>query len=193
MRSLEEKIVAEGKVYEGDVLKVDRFLNHRIDVVFMNEIGKEFARLYADCGVNKILTIEASGIGIACIAAQHFAPMVPVVFAKKAASKNLSKEIYSSKVESYTKGKSYDIMVSKEHLGADDKVLILDDFLAKGSALISLLDVCRQAGAEVVGAGIVIEKAYQRGGDAVRAMGVRVESLARIASMSADKGIEFIH
>jgi len=193
MKSLEEKIVREGKVYPGDVLKVDRFLNHRVDVAFLNEIGKEFARLFRDCGVNKILTIEASGIGIACIAAQHFDSVLPVVFAKKAASKNLSQEIYSSKVESYTKGKCYDIMVSKEHLEEGDRVLIVDDFLAKGSALISLLDVCKQAKAEVVGAGIVIEKAYQCGGDIVRSMGIRVESLARIASMSPEEGIRFIH
>lgn len=191
MKLLEDKIVNEGKVYDGDVLKVDGFLNHRMDIGFINEIGKEFYRLYKDEGVNKILTIESSGIGIACVAAMHFEPIVPVVFAKKAVSLNLGKDLYSTKVFSYTKGKTYDAVVSKNYLSPEDRVLIIDDFLANGSALQALIDLCRQAGATVVGAGIVIEKSYQDGGEMIRNMGVRVESLARIRSMSADTGIEF--
>lgn len=191
MKLLEDKIVNEGKVYDGDVLKVDGFLNHRMDIGFINEIGKEFYRLYKDEGVNKILTIESSGIGIACVTAMHFEPIVPVVFAKKAVSLNLGKDLYSTKVFSYTKGKTYDAVVSKNYLSPEDRVLIIDDFLANGSALQALIDLCRQAGATVVGAGIVIEKSYQDGGEMIRNMGVRVESLARIRSMSADTGIEF--
>lgn len=191
MKLLEEKIINEGKVYDGDVLKVDGFLNHRMDISFINEIGKEFHRLFKDEGVTKILTIEASGIGIACITATHFEPVVPIVFAKKAVSLNLGSDLYSTKVFSYTKGKTYDAVVSKNYLCAEDRVLIIDDFLANGSALQALIDLCRQAGATVVGAGIVIEKAYQDGGDMIRNMGVRVESLARIKSMSAEDGIEF--
>ena len=191
MRALEEKILKEGKIYDGDVLKVDGFLNHRMDIEFINEIGKEFYRLFKDAGANKILTIESSGIGIACVTALQFEPTVPVVFAKKAVSLNLGKDLYCTKVFSYTKGKTYDTVVSKNYLCAEDRVLIIDDFLANGSALQALIDLCRQAGATVVGAGIVIEKAYQDGGDAIRKLGVRVESLARIASMSVENGIEF--
>ena len=191
MKLLEEKILKEGKIYDGDVLKVDGFLNHRMDIAFIDEIGKEFYRLYKDEGINKILTIESSGIGIACITARHFEPIVPVVFAKKAVSLNLGSDLYSTKVFSYTKGKIYDTVVSKSYLGADDRVLIIDDFLANGSALQALIELCRQAGATVVGAGIVIEKAYQDGGDAIRKLGVRVESLARIKFMSAADGVEF--
>jgi len=189
---LEEKIRREGKIFEGDVLKVDGFVNHRIDVAFMSEMGKELARRFAGESVTKILTIEASGIGVACVAALQFPGVPPVVFAKKSASKNMSGDVYASEVFSYTRGRKYDIMVSKEHLSADDKVLIIDDFLAKGSALPSLIHVCEQAGAQIVGAGILIEKAYQCGGDLVRKeKGIRVESLARIASMDPQKGIEF--
>lgn len=191
MKALEEKILKEGKVCEGDVLKVDGFLNHRIDVSFMNEIGEEFARLFRDCGVNKLLTIEASGIGVACVTALHFHPTLPVVFAKKSNAKYLKGNIYTSKVESYTKGKTYDVIVSGEYLGARDRVLIIDDFLAKGSALNALTDICRQAGAEIAGVGIVIEKSYQGGGELIRAKGIRVESLAQIESMSYENGIVF--
>lgn len=191
MKALEEKIVKEGRIYDGDVLKVDSFLNHRMDIAFINEIGEEFYRLFKDEGVNKIVTIEASGIGIACIAASKFEPVVPVVFAKKAVSLNIGNELYSTKVFSYTKGKTYDAVVSKSYLSPEDRILIIDDFLANGSALQALIDLCRQAGATVVGAGIVIEKAYQDGGSSIRKMGIRVESLARIASMSAEKGVEF--
>lgn len=191
MKALEQKIIQEGKVYGGDILKVDRFLNHRMDVEFLNEIGKEFFSLYKDQGVNKILTIEASGIGIACITALNFSPVVPAVFAKKSASKNISGDVYTSKVVSYTHGKEYDVMVAKEHLGPDDSVLIIDDFLAKGAALEALVDICGQAGCRVVGVGIVIEKAYQGGGNKLREKGIKIESLARIKSMSADGAIEF--
>ena len=191
MKALEQKILKEGKIYEGDILKVDGFLNHRIDVEFLNEIGKEFFSLYKDRGINKILTIEASGIGIACVTALNFEPVVPAVFAKKSASKNISGDVYKSKVFSYTHGREYDVMVSKEHLSKNDKILIIDDFLAKGGALVALADICNQAGAEVVGVGIVIEKVYQGGGDKLRAQGIQIESLAKIKSMSADGGVEF--
>lgn len=189
MQLLEERIQRDGIVREGNVLKVDRFLNHQIDVELLNEIGKEFLRLFGDEGVDKILTIEASGIGIACIAAQYF--KVPVVFAKKAASKNISGETYTSRVHSFTKDKYYDIMVSKDFLGKDDRVLIIDDFLAKGAALLGLADIINQSGAHLVGAGIVIEKAFQDGGQKIRDMGIRVESLARVASMSPEGGVIF--
>ena len=191
MKLLEEKIVKEGRVYDGDVLKVDCFLNHRMDISFINEIGKEFHRLFEKEGINKILTIESSGIGIACITAMHFDPIVPVVFAKKALSLNLGNDLYSTKVFSYTKGKTYDAVVSKNYLGEGDRVLIIDDFLANGSALQALIDLCRQAGATVVGAGIVIEKSYQDGGEMIRNMGIRLESLAKIKSMNMENGIEF--
>lgn len=190
MKLLEERIIRDGKIYDGDILKVDSFVNHQIDVKFISEIGKEFYRLYGNCNINKILTIEASGIGIACLVAMHF--NVPVVFAKKSKSINISADVYTSKVESYTHGKTYDVIVSKEFLGEDDRVLIIDDFLAKGSALKALISLTRDAGAEIVGAGILIEKAYQGGGDIIRnEMGVRVESLARIESMSVSEGIKF--
>lgn len=190
MKLLEDRILRDGKIFEGDVLKVDSFVNHNIDVKFISEISKEFYRLFKDEGINKILTIEASGIGIACITAMHFD--VPVLFAKKAKTKNLGSNVYSSQVESYTHGKTYDVIVSKEFLGKGDKVLIIDDFLAKGSALKALISLVRDAGAEIAGAGIIIEKAYQGGGDKIRnEMGVRVESLAKIKSMSVSEGIEF--
>ena len=190
MKLLEDRIRRDGKIFDGDILKVDSFVNHKIDVGFISEIGKEFYKIYGDMGINKILTIEASGIGIACLVAMHF--NVPVVFAKKSKSKNISADVYTSKVESYTHGKVYDVMVSKEFLGKDDKVLIIDDFLAKGSALKALISLTKDAGAEIAGAGIIIEKAYQGGGDYIRnEMGVRVDSLAKIASMSVEGGIEF--
>lgn len=190
MELLKERIRRDGIVREGNVLKVDSFLNHQIDVSLLEEMGKEFYRLFGGEGVNKILTIEASGIGIACIAAQVF--KVPVVFAKKTESKNISGDTYRSRVHSFTKDKFYDVIVSKDFLGSDDRVLIIDDFLAKGAALIGLMDIAAQAGATVVGAGIAIEKAFQDGGDKVRDMGVRVESLARVASMSPEGGVVFV-
>lgn len=189
MKLLEDKIVAEGQVYEGNVLKVDGFLNHRIDVRFLREIGREFHRLYGDCGVNKILTIEASGIGIACIAAEFFD--VPVVFAKKTRSINIAGDVYTVPVTSFTRKKTYDIQVSKAFLQPEDKILIIDDFLAEGSALLGLSKLVKDAGATLVGAGIVIEKAFQDGGRRVREQGIRVESLARIASMSVKDGVKF--
>ncbi len=189
MRLLEEKICKEGKVYSGDVLKVDGFLNHQMDVDFLCRLGEEFYRLYANCGVNKILTIEASGIGIACLTAQFF--HCPVLFAKKSKASNLSDKLWSAKVHSYTHNTDHDVVVAKSYLSKGDRVLIIDDFLAKGSALNALIALCKQAGAEVVGAGIVIEKAYQEGGKLIRSNGVRVESLARIASMNVDGDIKF--
>ena len=190
MKLLEEKILKDGKIGAGNVLKVDSFVNHQIDVAFMCELGKDFKRLFADTEVTKILTIEASGIGIACLTAQYFD--VPVVFAKKTKTNNIYADVYTAKVESYTHGTTYDIVVSKQFLSKGDKVLIIDDFLAKGSALKGLISLIEDAGAEVVGAGIVIEKAYQPGGELIRSMGVRVESLARIASMNEEEGVRFV-
>ena len=189
MKLLEDKILKDGKVYPGDVLKVDSFINHRIDVPFVYELGREFYRLYKDEGVNKILTIEASGIGIASLAAVHFG--CPVVFAKKGETSNTSPDVYTSEVYSYTHKKTYNVRVAKEYLSAEDKVLIIDDFLATGSALNALIKLVDDAGASLAGIGIVIEKAFQPGGDEIRAKGIRVESLARIASMTDDGKITF--
>lgn len=188
MKLLEEKILKDGIIGEGGVLKVDCFLNHQIDVEFICELGREFHRLYKDEGITKILTVEASGIGIACIAAQYFG--VPVVFAKKTQSVNISGEVYSAPVESFTHKRHYEIIVSKKFLGPNDKVLIIDDFLAMGSALLGLIKVAEDAGAKIAGAGIVIEKAFQPGGQIIRDKGIRVESLARIAELS-ENGITF--
>ncbi|MBP5231489.1 MAG: xanthine phosphoribosyltransferase, partial [Clostridia bacterium] len=168
MKLLEERIIKDGVVGEGDVLKVNSFLNHQIDTEFISKLGEEFYRLYKDEGVNKILTIEASGIGIACLTAQYF--KCPVVFAKKSKTTNLSPDLFSASVSSYTHGTVSDVIVSKEFLGPADRVLIIDDFLAKGSALIALASIVKEAGATLVGAGIVIEKAYQEGGDRIRSM-----------------------
>ena len=190
MKLLEQRILKDGKVGSGNVLKVDGFVNHQIDVALMCELGREFKRLFEGTEVTKILTIEASGIGIACITAQYF--NVPVVFAKKTKTNNIYADVYKGKVESYTHGTTYEIVVSKQFLLPGDRVLIIDDFLAKGSALLGLLGLIKSAGAEAVGAGIVIEKAYQDGGKIVRDMGLRVESLARISAMSDEDGIIFI-
>lgn len=189
MKLLEDRIRRDGIVREGNVLKVDSFVNHQIDVDFVAELAKEFKRLYAGEEITKILTIEASGIGIACIVAREF--HVPVVFAKKNKTINIANDVYTSKVESFTHKHTYDIIVAKDFLKPEDKILVIDDFLAKGSALQGLINLIQDAGATIVGAGIVIEKAYQDGGRLIRDMGVRVESLARIASMS-DDSIEFI-
>ena len=189
MKLLEDRIRKDGKIKGGDVLKVDSFLNHQMDAGLFQEIGKEFYRLYGDCGVTKILTIEASGIGIACVAAQFFG--CPVIFAKKNKTKNIAGDVYTSKVESFTHGKVYDIIVAKEFLLPTDRVLLIDDFLANGSALQGLIQLVRDAGAELVGAGICVEKAFQPGGNLIRSMGVRVESLARVKSMGEDGSIEF--
>lgn len=189
MKLLEDRILKDGHIGADNVLKVDSFLNHQIDVSFVCELGKEFYRLFKDENITKILTIEASGIGIACLAAQYFG--VPVVFAKKAKTINIYSDTYNATVHSYTHKKDYDIVVSKEFLSKEDNVLIIDDFLAKGSALTALLMLIEKAGAKTAGAGIVIEKAYQGGGNLVRDMGIRVESLAKIKSISEKDGIVF--
>ena len=181
MELLKQKIIADGRVKEGNILKVDSFLNHQMDIKLFREIGKEFAKRFADEKVTKILTIEASGIGIACIAAEEFD--CNVIFAKKTKSKNLDGEVLTTKVHSYTKGIDYDIMVSKRFIEKDDRILIIDDFLANGCAILGLADIVRQTGATLVGAGIVIEKGFQGGGDLVRNNGIRLESLAVIESM----------
>ena len=186
MRLLEERIRKDGIVKPGNVLKVDSFLNHQMDVELFGEMGKEFYRLFRDRKVNKILTIEASGIGIACIAAQYF--QVPVVFAKKSQSINLDGEQYVAKVESFTHKRVYDVIVAKKYLGKDDHVLIIDDFLANGCAAAGLIDLVHSAGATVEGVGIAIEKGFQEGGALLRSKGVRVESLAIVESMDAGTG-----
>ena len=186
MQLLKDRIRKDGKVKEGNVLKVDSFLNHQMDISLFQEIGKEFKRRFANENVNKILTIEASGIGIACIAAESF--HVPVVFAKKTQTKNIAGEVYTTQVESFTHGRIYDIIVSKEFLGKGDRVLLIDDFLANGKALEGLAQLVQDSGAELVGAGVVIEKGFQRGGDAIRAKGIHLESLAIVESMNDKTG-----
>ena len=186
MKLLEDRIRRDGVVKEGNVLKVDRFLNHQMDIELFQEIGKEFKRRFANENVNKILTIEASGIGIACIAAESF--HVPVVFAKKTQTKNIAGEVYTTQAESFTHGRIYDIIVSKEFLGKGDRVLLIDDFLANGKALEGLAQLVQDSGAELVGAGVVIEKGFQRGGDAIRAKGIHLESLAIVESMNDKTG-----
>ncbi len=186
MDLLKKKILEEGQVYAGNILKVDCFLNHQIDCGFLAEVGKEFHRLYQNEGVNKILTIEASGIAIGAMVAQEFG--CPLVFAKKNKTKNIAGDVYTAPVESFTHGTTYNIMVSKKFLNPGDKVLIVDDFLAIGNALNGLISLVKESGAELVGCGTVIEKGYQHGGDKLRAEGIRVESLAIIESMDADKG-----
>ena len=186
MKELKDRIRRDGKIKAGNVLKVDSFLNHQMDIKLFEAIGREFKRRFADAEVNKILTIEASGIGIACVAAQSF--QVPLVFAKKTETKNIAGEVYTTKVESFTHGRIYDIIVSKEFLGKGDKVLLIDDFLANGKALEGLAQIVKDSGAELVGAGIVIEKGFQVGGDMLRAKGIRVESLAIVDSMDEKTG-----
>ena len=189
MRLLEERIRRDGRIREkGSILKVDSFLNHQMDITLFNEMGKEFFRLFGNEGVTKILTIEASGIGIACMAGQYFD--VPVLFAKKSKTKNIDGGVYTAPVESFTHGGVYTVMVAKDFLLPTDRVLLIDDFLANGAALEGLISIVEQAGAALVGAGICIEKAFQPGGDRIRGRGIRVESLARIKSMGED-GIEF--
>ena len=186
MELLKERIRKDGKVKEGNVLKVDSFLNHQMDIHLFQEIGKEFQKRFQGEEINKILTIEASGIGIACIVAESFD--VPVVFAKRPRRKNIAGDTWTTKVESFTHGRVYDIIVSKEFLGKGDKVLIIDDFMANGKALEGLSDLVTMSGAELVGAGIVIEKGFQPGGDELRRRGIRVESLAIIESMDDKTG-----
>ena len=186
MELLKQRILKDGHVKAGNVLKVDNFLNHQMDVALFAEIGKEFKRRFAGCGVTKILTIEASGIGIACLTAEQFG--VPVVFAKKSQSKNIDGEVYTTRVESFTHGRVYDIIVSKKFLSPEDRVLLIDDFLANGSALNGLCQLVEDSGATLVGAGIVIEKGFQEGGELIRGRGVRVESLAIVDAMDPETG-----
>ena len=186
MKLLEERIRRDGTVKAGNVLKVDSFLNHQMDIDLFNEMGKEWARLFADRPVTKILTVEASGIGIACVAAQHF--HVPVVFAKKSQSVNIDGEVYSTKIESFTHKRVYDVIVSKKFLHPEDHILIIDDFLANGCALEGLIDIVNKAGASVEGVGIAVEKGFQKGGDLIRSKGIRVESLAIVESMDDKTG-----
>ena len=192
MELLEEKIRRDGIVKAGNVLKVDSFLNHQIDISLMNEIGKEFKRIFAGTEINKILTIEASGIAIAAIVAQYFD--VPVVFAKKSQSINLDGSVYSTKIESFTHKRVYDVIVSKKYLTPDDKILVIDDFLANGCAVDGLIDLINESGATLEGVGIIIEKGFQDGGKRLRERGVRVESLAIVDSMDDVTGeISFRH
>ena len=186
MRLLEERIRKDGIVKEGQVLKVDSFINHQMDSNLFNEMGKEFKRLFADKPINKILTIEASGIGLACVIAQHFD--VPVVFAKKAKSINLDGDMYTTKIESFTHKRVYDVIVSKKFLSEEDHVLIIDDFLANGCAVAGLVDLVRSAGATVEGVGIAVEKGFQQGGKILRDKGLQVESLAIVESMNHETG-----
>lgn len=186
MKLLEERIRKDGTVKAGNVLKVDSFLNHQMDIDLFNEMGKEWARLFADRKITKILTVEASGIGIACVAAQHF--HVPVVFAKKSQSVNIDGEVYSTKIESFTHKRVYDVIVSKKFLHPEDHILIIDDFLANGCALGGLIDIVNKAGASVEGIGIAVEKGFQKGGDLIRSKGIRVESLAIVESMDDKTG-----
>ena len=186
MKLLEERIRQEGIVKSGSVLKVDSFINHQMDVLFFDKMGAEFKRLYADAPINKILTIEASGIGIAAVVAQHFD--VPVVFAKKSQSINLDGDVYSTKIQSFTHQRIYDVIVSKKFLNADDHVLLIDDFLANGCALNGLIDLVEDAGATVEGIGIAVEKGFQPGGDDLRSRGYHLESLAIVQSMNPETG-----
>lgn len=188
MKLLEDRILSDGIIKDGGIVKVDSFLNHQMDIKLINELGREFYRLFEKDNVTKILTIEASGIGIACIAAQYF--NVPVVFAKKTESKNLDGDVYTSKVVSYTKGKEYNIRVSKKYISPGDRVLIIDDFLAKGKAVFGLLDIIEQSGANLAGVGICIEKGFQEGGAMLREKGIHLESLA-IVELDENGGIKF--
>ncbi len=189
MKLLEDRIRKDGRILPGDVIKVDSFLNHLIDVELVSACADEWYNIYKDAGVTKILTIEASGIALASITATKFC--VPILFAKKTRSANLSQKLLSTKVVSYTHGQSYDVIVSRDYITADDKILIIDDFLANGSALRALVTLAEKAGATVVGIGIAVEKVYQGGGADIRARGYRIESLARIKSVDVEKGIEF--
>ena len=187
MKELEDRIRQDGIVREGNVLKVDNFLNHQCDVALYDHMGAEWARLFAGKRIDKILTIEASGIGIACVAATHFGG-VPVVFARKTESKNLDGDQYRTNITSYTKGREYQVIVAKRFLTAGEHVLIIDDFMAMGCAMNGLLQICDEAGVVVEGIGIAIEKGFQPGGDELRRRGYQVESLAIVKSMDAATG-----
>lgn len=184
MKLLEEKILNCGTVLPGNILKVDSFLNHQLDVSLLSELGKEFYRLFSSYNITKILTVEASGIPIACFAAQHFD--VPVVFAKKGHHKNIGNDVYTAEVFSFTKGTSYTIFVSKKYLSSDDNILIIDDFLANGQAVLGLKKIIEDAGATLQGVGIAIEKGFQNGGKEIRSKGVNLKSLAIVDSMTDD-------
>lgn len=190
MRLLEERIRRDGKVLPGDILKIDSFLNHQIDVKLMEEIGKEFYSLFKDRDPSKILTIESSGIAIAAEASRCFG-YIPVVFAKKTVAANMAKDAYEAKEHSYTRNIEYTVQVAKEYLNENDRVLILDDFLANGEAMNSLIEICNQAGAKVVGCGSVVGKTYQPGEKRIRDLGYDVEVLARVKAMHDDGTIEF--
>ncbi len=189
MKLLEERIRKDGRIYPGNILKVDSFLNHQIDVSLIDKIGEAFYEAYKDCGITKILTIEASGIAIACSAARFF--NVPLLFAKKSQSLNLGNDLYTTTVSSFTYKKDYQVTISKRYLSEKDHVLIVDDFLATGNAIIGLAELCRLAGAKVEGVGICIEKGFQQGGTQLREMGYSVTSLAVIESMTDDGEIVF--
>lgn len=189
MKLLEERIIKDGVVKPGNVLKVDSFVNHQMDIALFQEMAKEWKKLFEEKKINKILTIEASGIGIAAVVATVF--NVPVVFAKKAQSINLDGEMYTTKIESFTHKKVYNVIVSKKFLNEDDRVLIIDDFLANGCALKGLIEICKEANATIEGIGIAVEKGFQPGGDEIRAMGYQLESLAIIESMDPAEGIIF--
>ena len=186
MQLLEKRIIKDGKVFSGNVLKVDSFLNHQIDVELLDKMGEEIKTLFKDINVTKVLTIEASGIGVGCLVAKHF--NCPLLFAKKSKTLNIKGDVYTSKVESFTHQCTYDIIVSKDFLNENDTVLIVDDFLAKGNALIGLIDIVNQSGARLAGCAIAIEKGYQGGGDKLRAQGIRVESMAIIEEMDDTTG-----
>lgn len=189
MQLLEQRILAEGEVKSSEILKVDRFLNHQMDPKLFLAMAEEWKRLFDGCGVNKLVTIEASGIGIAAVAGLVFD--CPVVFAKKTKSRNVSDDAYTTVVHSFTHGNDNTIRISREYLSPDDRVLVIDDFLANGAALDGLITLIEGAGATVVGAGIAVEKAFQPGGARIRARGYRVESLARVQSMDPETGIVF--
>ena len=189
MKLLEDRILRDGQILPGDILRVGHFLNQQMDVELMMEMGREIARLYADRGVTKVLTVEASGIALAFAAAAQLG--VPMVFAKKHASANMSPEVYSTTVASYTHGRTYQIVVASEYINEDDNILLVDDFLAMGNALHGLIDLCEQGGARVEGIAVAIEKWYQKGGETLRKQGYRVESLAKIRALSAAEGITF--
>ena len=186
MELLEQRILRDGVVKDGDVLKVDSFLNHQIDAVLLDQLGAEFKQLFGNLPINKVLTIEASGIAIAYATALRFG--VPMVFAKKNQTRNIAGDVYSTRVQSFTHGRIYDVILSKQFLGPEDHVLIVDDFLANGCALEGLLDIAQQAGATVEGIGIGIEKGFQVGGDLIRSKGYRVESLAIVEEMNPETG-----
>lgn len=190
MKLLEDRIRKDGKIAEGNVLRVDSFINHQMDMALLTQLAEEFHRCFADAGVDRVLTVEASGIAIAALVAQRFG--VPMVFAKKSKSSNIPDSVYSCPVKSYTHGNVNQIIVTKDYLHEGEGVLLIDDFLAHGEALSGLVDVVEQAGARVVGAGIMIEKSFQQGAEKARSFGFPVVSLARIASMSVEEGITFL-